>query len=730
MLLCESLRAFGGRFRDARVYALAPRPGRRPGRATVEALEALEVVYIDETLETGCAEYGSANRVAAAARVERIASCELLAVLDTDTFFTAEPAAFDLPPDVAAAVQPVDVKGIATSGPDDPCDDYWRQLCACCGVPYTSLPLVTTRNGEATVKACYNGGLVVVRARQGILGRWSEYFLASVRRELRPRPEAPGTIRSSTGVVPEAAARWWGSNQAALALALWSSTTQVEPLPPGYNYPLHLETQLPPEHRARARADLVHVHYHYLFDADALSANPLLHADSPLGSEQLAWLRARVPLATPTRPAPPRRNGPLVVTGMHRSATSLVTSVLRQAGLDVGQDQGAGHGNLRGHFEDRDFYRLHEDLLAAAGHDCFTAEGDLLPPAGSPLAQRARALVAARSALPLWGWKDPRTCLFLDLWQPLLPDAVYLFLYRHPLDVALSLWRRNTDDVLRRDPLLAIRSWQIHNERLLAFSERHRERCVLAQVPAVTRDLDGLVRLLAARFDLPLRSEGLSALFDEEALAPRLGLLDGIGERLFPDALALYRRLQESADLPGPMASADQAPTAATPQAAAAQRELTLALESLLAPLLERRRQDVVEADLLRQRDELGVRIDQEARERDALAAALAVEREAAATLRREHEAAADELRREHDAAAAEVRREHDAAAAELCREHEAAAAALRRERDTAAEETARAIARCNELASTLASIEGARSFTPVRAWWRLRRWLDRRLES
>lgn len=725
VLLCESLRAFGGRFRQAAVYAVAPRPGRRPPRATVAALEALDVTYLDETLDTGCAEYGSANRVAAAAHVERLATTELLAVLDTDTFFATEPAAFDLPAHVVAAARPVDVKGICTSGPEDPCDDYWRQLCACCGVSYDSLPLVTTSDGRATVKACYNGGLVVVRTGQGILGRWSECFLASVRRGLRPRAEVLGPIHSSTGLVPPAAARWWGSNQAALALALWDGTTAVEQLPPGYNYPLHMEAQLPPEHRARARADLVHVHYHYLLDAQALPASRLFDADGPLRPEQREWLRARVPLSPPADRRRRRQRGrQLVVAGMHRSGTSLVTSVLQRAGLDVGIDQGAGVGNPRGHFEDRDFFRLHEELLAAKGHTCFTAEGDLLPAPGTELAERARELVARRAPLPLWGWKDPRTCLFLDLWQPLLPEAAYLFLYRHPLDVALSLWRRNSDVDLQRDPLLAIRAWQLYNERLLAFRERHRERCFLAQVPAATRDLDALVERLAQRFRLPLRPGGLAILFDEPSLAPRLGPLDALAERLFPEAIALYRRLEEAADLPGaaPSAAGERERPAAPP--AAAERGLAVALESLLVALLERRHRTAAEADLVRQRDELRGRLDDEERERQVLAAALAAERQAADELRCQRTALSGELdqqRREVD----ELRRVRAALSAALDQQRRAADE-LRGERDLLAAAAAQADAVCRELAATLAAIEGARSFAPVRGWWRLRRRLRR----
>ncbi|HZX74061.1 MAG TPA: hypothetical protein VFE57_06560, partial [Cyclobacteriaceae bacterium] len=54
----------------------------------------------------------------------------------------------------------------------------------------------------------------------------------------------------------------------------------------------------------------------------------------------------------------------LVVTGMHRSGTSVVTQWLQQCGLHVGDELlGAGIGNSVGHFEDVDFLRAHSDFL-------------------------------------------------------------------------------------------------------------------------------------------------------------------------------------------------------------------------------------------------------------------------------------------------------------------------------------------------------------------------------
>ena len=58
----------------------------------------------------------------------------------------------------------------------------------------------------------------------------------------------------------------------------------------------------------------------------------------------------------------------LVIGGMHRSTTSLAASILAAAGLNLGDDlMGAGTGNEAGHFEDNDFYMLHQRILAANG---------------------------------------------------------------------------------------------------------------------------------------------------------------------------------------------------------------------------------------------------------------------------------------------------------------------------------------------------------------------------
>ena len=288
LLLFESIRSYTGRFRDCAIYALSPRAGFGISKNARRKLEELGVNYIDTVLNTECLEYGPANRVAAAAYVEQKHPHEILVILDSDTLFLREPNEFLLPSDVDVALRPVAVKGMCTDGPTDPFDGYWRDLCRCCGVDYEQIPWIESFADQRRIKASYNAGLVVVRGNLGIMQRWANFFFASVRQQLIPHPK-DRRIRAGAGWVDPGTGRMWGSNQAALSLAIWSSTRQVQELEPTYNYSLIIHDRVKQEIRDRVFPHLVHVHYHWMLQEDA-SKNPLFDESGPLSSEQRTWL--------------------------------------------------------------------------------------------------------------------------------------------------------------------------------------------------------------------------------------------------------------------------------------------------------------------------------------------------------------------------------------------------------------------------------------------------------
>jgi len=149
---------------------------------------------------------------------------------------------------------------------------------------------------------------------------------------------------------------------------------------------------------------------------------------------------------------------PIVITGMHRSGTSLLTRMLERLGLYVG-------ARTETHREATFFLNLNRWLLRQAGArwDHPAPFDDLL---GHP-ASRRRAVeylrdhcgsfrrieytgldryVDQRPAWRFegsWGWKDPRNTYTLPIWEEVFEDPKVVYIERNGVDVADSLYRRN-----------------------------------------------------------------------------------------------------------------------------------------------------------------------------------------------------------------------------------------------------------------------------------------------
>ena len=293
LLLCESIRAFAGPHRHAPIVAVAARAGLGVDAEGRRRLRTLDVEYVEEPLNTVAPLYGSANRVAAAAWIEPRATSDWIVVLDSDTLVLG-PLVW--PTDCHVALRPVDTKGSASSGPDDPFDEYWQQLAALHGSSPDCLPYIDTVDRTARIRASYNGGLVVVRRETGLLGAWAVLFTRSMEQGLRPWKGSGLNVRASTDMVGVEASEFWGSNQAALALAIWSRPSRLHVLSDAYNVPLHMLLRDPRSPAWPTTRPVVHVHYHWLFAAP--TASPAIEALQTLGvtREQLDWLRERTPL--------------------------------------------------------------------------------------------------------------------------------------------------------------------------------------------------------------------------------------------------------------------------------------------------------------------------------------------------------------------------------------------------------------------------------------------------
>ncbi len=309
----------------------------------------------------------------------------------------------------------------------------------------------------------------------------------------------------------------------------------------------------------------------------------------------------------------------LILTGMHRSATSLVASLLERAGVHLGTRLLAPNAqNPRGFFEDVEFYKFHENALHARGQNILVSRTFTFEPTPEEHT-RADALLAARAQYPLWGWKDPRTSLFLDFWREKIPHAFFLFLYRHPFDVLLSMMRRNEWYMLGLWE--GLEAWYAYNRALANFRAQHPAQTLLCSSYAVVDDLDAFHARLQDHFGLRLNLDAATREASYQPNELQRASLARATEKIFqvvhPDAYALYQELNQHADFPAPaFAPADASlelealahfSNALTHADNAARRGLLFALLGLVQPAaletyLANQAREL--ADLARARDE------------------------------------------------------------------------------------------------------------------------------
>ena len=219
------------------------------------------------------------------------------------------------------------------------------------------------------------------------------------------------------------------------------------------------------------------------------------------------------------------------VLGMHRSGTSLVAGLLRELGVDLGPDEAllpADSNNESGYFELRELVHLNNDILAELGGS-WDQPPDLSPGwEGSEqlaeLRDSARELLIRQFAgSPLWGWKDPRTCLTLSLWQALAPDLRYVLCVRNPADVVRSL--RERGEGAAQSPAEHGRNWLLHTASALRLTEGRPRMLVHYErfFDDSERELRGLARFIdrEERLEDPGARERMAGFIDPALMHTR-----------------------------------------------------------------------------------------------------------------------------------------------------------------------------------------------------------------
>lgn len=213
------------------------------------------------------------------------------------------------------------------------------------------------------------------------------------------------------------------------------------------------------------------------------------------------------------------------ILGMHRSGTSSVARVLNLLGVYLGESDEMYPAdpidNPTGYWEPRSVVSIQQEILLSFGFDSL----DLRP---LPRNWRdRREVVEGRAKIrdfvettftgrQLWGWKDPRTCVLLPLWQGILAelgmDVCYIIVLRNPLHVAASLERRYGTQDGRKFQLI----W--HYYMLSALSYTRNSRRVIISYHDVLADWRTVIRRVREQTGLmldPSEDSAATRLIDE-----------------------------------------------------------------------------------------------------------------------------------------------------------------------------------------------------------------------
>ena len=122
--------------------------------------------------------------------------------------------------------------------------------------------------------------------------------------------------------------------------------------------------------------------------------------------------------------------------------------------------------------------------------------------------EEARRLITRLQRPGLWGWKDPRTIFFIDLWMALLPTIRMIIPFRHPIELLASYMLRVPNWRLVREADQVFRSFVAYHSKILQMVEQRPGQCYVFYAQTGYQDLGrlqgSLEGFLDAKLDVPL----------------------------------------------------------------------------------------------------------------------------------------------------------------------------------------------------------------------------------
>lgn len=209
----------------------------------------------------------------------------------------------------------------------------------------------------------------------------------------------------------------------------------------------------------------------------------------------------------------------IVVIGMHRTGTSLITRGLQVMGVNLGDNllPAMADVNAKGFWEDADINAFNIEMLHA-----INSEWDFLTPITDNNIQQLqqqgfflKAVELLRSKVAqasIFGLKDPRIAKLLPFWDQVFAhcnyDVSYILTIRHPLSVVKSLQKRD-GFVAEKAYLL----WFTHVVTALTFSNK--KNVSLTDYDFFMQNPASELHRLANEINLPIDNDELNIFLNE-----------------------------------------------------------------------------------------------------------------------------------------------------------------------------------------------------------------------
>ena len=185
----------------------------------------------------------------------------------------------------------------------------------------------------------------------------------------------------------------------------------------------------------------------------------------------------------------------IIIAGMHRSSTSLITQYLQRCGLFLGANLiGPANDNKDGYYENRTIVECQNNIIKKHGYNIFNSKVFSQFDIEDAIAiKKELDRLVLDSKAPVIGIKDPRNVLFLNAWYDLNPSFKYILIFRNYKEVIDSLIRRKSDHEIRKSPFIAAKSWINYNTQLLDFYYKHQEQCIFIKNDTIIEDSEVII---------------------------------------------------------------------------------------------------------------------------------------------------------------------------------------------------------------------------------------------